>query len=231
VQERFCNSDNISKEISMNRTKWIAALSSMSLFAAMTVSVAAGANGDKPAGPRSLPGDNLPPFNMLDDSGKLIPPPPPPPGGYHHGPKGQPESTAPGPTLEMAIAAARVAVDNCTARGYYGAATVVDSVGEARAMLSADGSDGSHVFVAQRKAITALEFKMPSADVRDAIARDPALLARVRPNMFVQFGAFPITSGGKVIGAIGYSGGDDVACAKAGWQDIQGKLGKASGAS
>ena len=186
--------------------------------------VIAASNGDKPVGPRSLPGDNLPPFNMLDDSGFLVPPPPPPPGGYHRGPKGEPETKAVGPTLEMAIAAAKAAISDCTSRGYYGAATVVDSVGEARAMLSADGADGSHVFVAQRKAITALEFQMPSADVRAVIAKDPKLLARVKPNMFVQFGAFPITSGGKVIGAIGYSGGDDVACAKAGWKEIQNRL-------
>jgi uncharacterized protein GlcG (DUF336 family) len=211
----------------MTHAKWIIACSSLALLSGFAMEAAQSANGDQPAGPRSLPGDNLPPFNMLDDHGQLIPPPPPPPGGYHHGGGGSPvESTAPGPTLDMAIAAARAAVDSCTARGYQGAATVVDSVGDARAMLSADGSDGSHVFVAQRKAITALEFKMPSSEVRAAIAKDPALLARVKPNMFVQFGAFPITSGGKVIGAIGYSGGDDVACAEVGWKEIQAKLNK-----
>jgi len=205
----------------MIKAKWILAWSSVALAGCFWISAAVSANGDKPVGPQSLPGDNLPPFNMLDANGNLIPAPPPPPGGYHKGGHEPPESTAVGPTLEMAIAAARAAVKNCTSRGYFGAATVVDSVGEARAMLSADGSDGSHVFVAQRKAITALEFKMPSADVRDAIAKDKSLLARVKPNMFVQFGAFPITAGGKVIGAIGYSGGDDVACAKAGWTEIQ----------
>ncbi len=205
----------------MFKSKWIIVLSSVVLVGGFGIETAVSANGDKPVGPQSLPGDNLPPFNMLDANGTLVPPPPPPPGGYHKGGHEPPESTAVGPKLDVAIAGARAAVKDCTARGYYGAATVVDSVGEARAMLSADGSDGSHVFVAQRKAITALEFKMPSADVRDAIAKDKTLLARVKPNMFVQFGAFPITSGGKVIGAIGYSGGDDVACAKAGWEEIQ----------
>jgi uncharacterized protein GlcG (DUF336 family) len=42
--------------------------------------------------------------------------------------------------------------------------------------------------------------------------------------MFVQFGAFPIISHGKLIGAIGYSGGDDVACAAAGLKVIEAKL-------
>ena len=189
------------------------------------LSVVALANDDQPASPRSLPGDNLPPFGMIDGAGHLPPYPPPPPGGFHHGGPGTPpESTAPGPTLELAIFAARAAVENCTARGYLGAATVIDSAGQARAMLSADGSDGSHVFVAQRKALTALEFKISSAQARDQVPKDPALVARVKPNMFVQFGAFPITDGKQVIGAIGYSGGDDDACAKAGLDAIESKL-------
>jgi len=91
-------------------------------------------------------------------------------------------------------------------------------------MLSADGSDGSHIFVAERKALTALEFKMSSAQARQQVPKDPVLVARVKPNMFVQFGAFPITNGNQVIGAIGYSGGDDEACAKAGLDAIESKL-------
>jgi uncharacterized protein GlcG (DUF336 family) len=209
----------------MTGVKWTVMWGSCALVSCIAMTAVFGANGDKPVGPQSLPGDNLPPFNMLDASGNLVPPRPPPPGGYHQGPHAPPESTAPGPSLDMAIAAARAAVRDCTSRGYYGAATVVDSVGEARAMLSADGSDGSHVFVAQRKALTALEFKMPSADVRAAIEKDKSLLARVKPNMFVQFGAFPIVASGKVIGAIGYSGGDDVTCAKAGLLEIERLIG------
>lgn len=179
---------------------------------------------DKPASPRSLPGDNLPPFGMLDGKGKLVPMPPPPPGGWHRGPSTEKESTVPSPTLAIAIEAARAAVENCTSRGYLGAATVVDSSGEARAMLTADGADGSHVFVAQRKAITAVKFKMSSAKVLEIVAKDKEMAARVTPNMFVMFGAFPIMSKGEMIGAIGYSGGDDEACAMAGLKAIQDKL-------
>jgi uncharacterized protein GlcG (DUF336 family) len=208
----------------MIRNKWLVLCGSVVLAGSVVTTLALGAaaqNGDKPAGPQSLPADNLPPFNMLDANGNLIPPPPPPPGGYHHPGDQAPETTAVGPTLDQAVAAARAAIKNCTSRGYYGAATIVDSIGEVRASLSADGADGSHVFVAQRKAITALEFKMPSSEVRAAIEKDKSLMARVKPNMFVQFGGFPITSKGKVIGAIGYSGGDDVACAKAGLEEIE----------
>jgi uncharacterized protein GlcG (DUF336 family) len=179
---------------------------------------------DKAVGPRSLPGDLLPPFHMLDDKGQLVPMPAEFVGRRHEPGKG-PESKVLSPTLDVAIAAARAAVEDCTSRGFLGAATVVDSAGEARAMLSADGSDGSHVFVAQRKAITAVAFKVSSAQAREMVGKDPALLSRVTPNMFVNFGAFPIMSKGQMIGAIGYSGGDDEACARAGLQAIEGNSG------
>jgi uncharacterized protein GlcG (DUF336 family) len=178
---------------------------------------------DKRVDPRSLPGDNLPPFGMLDERGRLVPMPAEFVGRRHE-PTNVPESKVPSPTLDVAIAAARAAVTNCTSRGYLGAATVVDSAGEARAMLSADGADGSHVFVAQRKAITAVAFETSSAQARDMVAKDPTLLKRVTPAMFVNFGAFPIVSKGLVIGAIGYSGGDDEACARAGLAAIEAKL-------
>jgi uncharacterized protein GlcG (DUF336 family) len=130
----------------------------------------------------------------------------------------------PAPPLEIALEGARAAIADCVMRGRRGGVAVVDSAGEARIMMSADGEDGSHVFVAQRKTLTALEFKMTSAEARDAVAKDPSLIARVTPAMFVMFGAIPITQRGQIIGAIGYSGGDDVNCATAGWKVIQSRL-------
>jgi uncharacterized protein GlcG (DUF336 family) len=186
---------------------------------------------DKPASPRSLPADNLPPFGMLDDSGQLVPAPPMPAGGLHRGPGSPPESTARGPTLDIAVQAARAAVDSCAAAGYRIGAAVIDSAGEARALLTADGSDGSHVFVAMRKALTALTFKMPSSQASERVPKDAALLARVTPNMFVEGGAVPIQVGGQVIGAIGASGAggtvigqQDEVCAVAGLSSIKSRL-------
>jgi uncharacterized protein GlcG (DUF336 family) len=193
---------------------------------------ALGADGpfhDAPASPRSLPADNLPPFRMLDDNGKLVPIPPLPPGaGMHRGAGSPAESTAPGPSLTAAIGAARAAVDACGAAGYRVGVAVIDSVGEARAMLTADGSDGSHIFVATRKALTALAFEMPNSDAVDALAKDPSLLSKVKPNMFVMPGAVPIVVNHKTIGAIGVSGAggspfghQDEVCAEVGAKTIQ----------
>jgi uncharacterized protein GlcG (DUF336 family) len=110
---------------------------------------------------------------------------------------------------------------------------VVDSVGEARALLTADGSDGSHVFVAMRKAITALEFKSSSAQALERVLKDETLLKRVTPAMFVEAGAVPIVADGEVIGAIGASGAagepighQDELCAQAGVESIRGRLGR-----
>jgi uncharacterized protein GlcG (DUF336 family) len=200
------------------------------LAASCALTFAATDNGfhDKPASPRSLPADNLPPFGMLDDSGHLVPMPPIPAGALHRGPGSPPESTARGPSLKLAVTAAQAAVDSCTAAGYRVGAAVIDSAGEARAMLTADGSDGSHVFVAMRKALTALTFKMPSSLANKRVPNDASLLSRVTPNMFVEGGALPIEVGGDVIGAIGVSGAggavigqQDEVCASAGLNSIQ----------
>jgi uncharacterized protein GlcG (DUF336 family) len=203
---------------------------SAALAAACTAASAAeGPFHDKPESPRSLPADNLPPFRMLDDQGNLIPIPPLPPGGLHRG--SAPESTARGPSLELAIEAARTAIQSCGAAGFHVGVTVIDSAGEARAMLTADGSDGSHVFVAMRKALTALAFEMPSAKASELLPADKAMLARVKPNMFVMAGALPIIVNRTTIGAIGVSGAAgtpfghaDEVCAAAGLNKIKDRL-------
>jgi hypothetical protein len=58
--------------------------------------------------------------------------------------------------------------------------------------LTADGADGSHIFVGTRKALTALAFKTSSAKAADMIGADKSLLAQVKANMFVMGGAVPI---------------------------------------
>lgn len=176
------------------------------------------ANHDRPASVQSLPGDNLPPFEMLDANGYLWPEGPPPPGGYH---PHTPETTAPGPTMEAAVRGAQAAIAACAALHRRGAATVIDSSGELRAALTADGADGRGIFLAHRKALVALAFKVPSIQAKALIANDIGLVALMKANMFVQAGAYPIVDKGQVIGAIGYSGGDDEQCARAGLEEIQ----------
>jgi uncharacterized protein GlcG (DUF336 family) len=182
---------------------------------------------DKPASPASLPGDTLPPFGMLDSSGKFTPPPTRPIGGTARATRRPPVSIR-GPALDLAIEAARAAVDTCAAGGFYIGATVIDTSGQPRAAVEAEGSDGGHVYVAVRKALVALTFKMPSSQAAMAVQTDKALLPRVTPNMFVMEGAVPLMAGNEIIGAIGASGaagGDqDEVCAIAGLNKIKSRL-------
>jgi len=182
---------------------------------------------DKPASPASLPGDTLPPFGMLDSTGKFTPPPPRPTGGTARATRRPPVSIR-GPALDVAIEAARAAVDTCAAGGFYIGATVIDISGQPRAAVEAEGSDGGHVYVAVRKALVALTFKMPSSQAAIAVQTDKALLAQVTPNMFVMEGAVPLMAGSEIIGAIGASGaagGDqDEVCAIAGLNKIKSRL-------
>lgn len=210
---------------------WGTSLSVCALCVNLAAAAAAGPFHDKPASPRSLPADNLPPFGMLDDQGQLVPAPPIPAGGLHRGPGSQPESTARGPSMAVAMEAVHAAVEACAQAGYRVGASVIDSAGEARAMLTADGADGSHVFVAMRKALAALIFRMPSSTASEQVPKDKALLARVTPNMFVEGGALPIKVGDAVIGALGVSGAggspighQDELCAAAGLRTIQKSL-------
>lgn len=206
-------------------------LSMLAVCGAVAVAAAAGPFNDQPDSPRSLPADNLPPFGMLDDGGHLVPAPVIPDGAEQPGRHSAPESTAPAPSMLLAMEAARAAIDYCSAEGFRVGVAVVDSLGEARAALTADGSDGSHIFVAIRKALVALAFEMPSSQARAEVQRDPTLLALVKPNMFVEGGAVPIFSNDVLIGAIGVSGAagkiigqKDEVCAVAGHREIMSKL-------
>src|SRR5208282_1228420 len=122
-------------------------------------------------------------------------------------------------------------IESCAAKGYRIGVAVIDTAGEARAMLTADGADGSHVFVAMRKALTALALDMPSSKAGDLLPADKSLLARLTPAMFVMGGALPIKAGPMTIGAIGVSGAAgvpfghaDEICAAAGIAKIQSEL-------
>jgi uncharacterized protein GlcG (DUF336 family) len=182
---------------------------------------------DKPASPASLPGDTLPPFGMLDNNGKLVPPSQRLSGSAGHGVT-RPAVSIRGPALSLAIEAAQTAVNTCAASGYYIGASVIDTSGRPKAMVEADGSEGGHVYVAVRKALVALAFKMPSSQASKTVPADQTLLARVTPDMFVMEGAVPLVAGNEVIGAIGASGaagGDqDEICAIAGLNKIKAQL-------
>ena len=144
------------------------------------------------------------------------PPAPPPP--------------ARGPALELALEAARTALDNCTARQQKVSVSVVDSAGVLKALLASDGAHARGVASSTSKALTAVTFKNATSklgeqaktdkDLADKLAANPAFKARG--------GGVTIAVGGAIIGAIGVGGarGSDVdeACALAGIAQVQSRL-------
>jgi glc operon protein GlcG len=100
------------------------------------------------------------------------------------------------------------------------AITILDSGGNLVMFHKIDNAQLSAVTVSEGKARTALEFKRPSKDLDDAIARGGAgnrLLAL--KNITPIEGGMPIILDGKIVGAIGVSGAisaQDSQVAKAG---------------
>ena len=128
------------------------------------------------------------------------------------------------PALDRALAGAQAAIAACAAQGWpHVAVTVLDSGGEMKAMLSADGTPpGPAVPRSAMKAATALAYRIPSGEVQKRAAADQALAAAVAadPKLLPRAGGEPIVIAGTFLGAIGVSGApgadkDDL-CALAG---------------
>ena len=141
-----------------------------------------------------------------------------------------PPPPARGPAMDLAVEAAQTAIATCKANGYKVGAVVVDSAGETRVILVADGASSMTGQFATRKAYTANAFKKPSGAVGEAAKTDKALADRIAadPKLITWAGAQPLTVGGVVIGALGVGGapgGDkDDACTSAAIAKIQSRL-------
>jgi uncharacterized protein GlcG (DUF336 family) len=143
-------------------------------------------------------------------------PPPPPP--------------ARGPAIELALEAARVAIDTCKAKGFSVAVTVVDSAGVQKVVLAADGAHARGVQSSTNKAVTSLTFESPTSQIGESIKTDQELASKIaaNPNFAPRAGGVPLRVGGDLIGAIGVGGArgseNDELCALAGIEKVQSRL-------
>jgi uncharacterized protein GlcG (DUF336 family) len=135
---------------------------------------------------------------------------------------------AKGPSLALAIEAAKVAVEACAADGAQTvAASVVDSAGILKALLAADGTSPRGVSSSTIKAQTALQYKKSTSALFEQAKTDKAFADAVaaNPNINGRPGGILIKVGDEIIGAIGVGGGrTDEPCAIAGLQKIQARL-------
>jgi uncharacterized protein GlcG (DUF336 family) len=134
-----------------------------------------------------------------------------------------------GPSLELALEAARVAVTACGS--FHVGIAILDAAGTPKLYYTPDGTSGVHAYAAYRKAHSALVFGIPSEQVDGLIKTDAAAAERFRVgagDFMLWAGGIPIVVGGEVVGAIGVSGADpstkDEACALEGLKAIQGRL-------
>jgi len=135
---------------------------------------------------------------------------------------------AKGPSLELAIEAARVAIETCAADGGQKiGASVVDSAGVLKVLLAADGTSPRGVTSSTNKAVTALHFKKSTSALTEQIKTDKALADTIAatPTFNARPGGILIQVNGETIGAIGVGGGKtDEPCALAGLNKVQARL-------
>lgn len=205
------------------------------IMKALLVAAAAGCvtilTGTQPSGAQAPPGANAAPTDATRLPGDRPPPrgvpQGPPPGAAGGRPPPEVGADAPGPSLALAIEAAQAALAACAADGLKVGVSVIDSTGQPRATLSADGTSGGHVYTGVRKGLTALAFGEPTSQVSEQAKADPAVANRIAPNMAAMAGAVPLMVNGKAIGAVGVSGASsqqDEKCAAAGADKIKARL-------
>lgn len=141
-----------------------------------------------------------------------------------------PVPAAQGPALALALEAAQVAIETCTAKEQKIGVSVVDSAGVLKALLATDGASPRGVQSSTNKAKTALEFKAPASQLAEQIKTDKDLADKIaaNPNLNARAGGVLLKVNEEVIGAIGVGGArgseKDEECALAGIQKVQARL-------
>ncbi|GBR54937.1 hypothetical protein AA106555_1868 [Neokomagataea thailandica NBRC 106555] len=87
------------------------------------------------------------------------------------------------------------------------AIAIVDEGGNLVAFQRMDGTQLGSTELAIRKAKTALSFSRPTVDMEHALNKGNFMIATL-PNALPAGGGYPITVNGRIIGALGLSGGE-----------------------
>ena len=115
------------------------------------------------------------------------------------------------PTASVSRAAASAlvaaALEEVAAAGFEAAVAVVDQTGNLRAFERSDGTPFLAVDIAINKAWTAASFGYPTHAWNDLVANPKVAPLAFHPRLTAVGGGLPIWEDGKLIGAIGISGG------------------------
>ena len=128
-----------------------------------------------------------------------------------------PALTAYGPniTLEQALQVAAAANAEAAKRKLPATIAIVDTSGALIYYQRATNAPGTAEAFATRKAVAAVKERHATSNDQARLAANPGATPFL-PDFFPFGGGQPIVVGGKVIGAIGETGGDDDEVAKAG---------------
>jgi uncharacterized protein GlcG (DUF336 family) len=133
-------------------------------------------------------------------------------------------------TAESALIAAQGAAAKARQMGHAMSIVLCDETGTAKVVLRMDGASEATLRIAGDKAYTAASLGRPTHALWDFVKSDPPLLHGLvnYPRIIVFGGGYPVIEDGKIVGAIGVSGGhysDDMEVARAGLQAIGAPVG------
>lgn len=122
-------------------------------------------------------------------------------------------------SLQRAQAVAQAAVAEAAKRGWQLNVAVVDSGANLVTFLRMDGAQLASIAISEHKARTAVKFRRPTKAFEDAIQKADFKYILTLDDIVASRGGIPLIEDGKIIGAIGCSGGtgsqDEAACAAA----------------
>jgi glc operon protein GlcG len=122
-------------------------------------------------------------------------------------------------TLQRAQAVAQAAVAEATRRGWQLNVAVVDSGANLVTFVRMDGAQLASIAISEHKARAAAKYRRPTRAFEDAMQKSDFKYALTLDDIIASRGGIPLLEGGKIIGAIGCSGGtgsqDEAVCAAA----------------
>ena len=122
-------------------------------------------------------------------------------------------------TAQRAQALIQAAAAEAQKRGWAMNIAVVDSGANLVAFVRMDGAQLASISIAQHKARTAARFRRPTKAFEDAVEKSDHKYVLSLDDVIASRGGIPLVEDGKLIGAIGCSGGtgsqDELACTAA----------------
>jgi uncharacterized protein GlcG (DUF336 family) len=130
-------------------------------------------------------------------------------------------------TMPYSLRVARAAIDACASTDPHVAVVVVDTAGNPRLILVADGAKSSLVERATRKGFTAAALRQVTSVEQKLVTANPQMIVPPQGQNLLEPGGVPIRAGTQVIGAVGVEGGAPMEaekCAQAGVDTLKDDL-------